>query len=270
MVHICFAARISDGLVLVESSWGNTINFSPDMKNTAYEILRKAKHGWQLCSIDGLAGFVFHYRIEDGVCFMVLCDQCYPKGLAFAFLEDVIRAFQEELKIEFGTYSVDYQSRIDTIEKPYYFIHFDRTIKKLKDEYKDSNSSKSLHRLNQSLYLVSGIMQQNIDDILLRGESLDTVRSKGDDLKIASRGFVEVAASLNMRVNLIRYAMVAITLMSILFSLRWLGCSVIDTLLLFAFAIAVVAISKAVRSSRRDGKGSSLSMQPVWNLANEA
>merc|ERR1719375_2130806 len=119
-------------------------------------------------------------------------------GLAFTFLEDVINAFHEELKREFGTFSIDYQSRVDTIEKPYYFIHFDRTLKKLVDEYKDSNSSKSLHRLNQSLYLVSGIMQQNIDDILLRGECLDTVRRKGDDLKIASRGFFGVAASLNM------------------------------------------------------------------------
>lgn len=243
------------------------INFSSDLKNTAYEILKKAKYGWQLCSIDGLGGFVFHYRIEDGVCFMVLCDQCYPKGLAFAFLEDVIRAFQEELKIEFGTYSVDYQSRIDTIEKPYHFIHFDRTIKKLKDEYKDSNSSKSLHRLNQSLSLVSGIMQQNIDDILLRGESLDTVRRKGDDLKIASKGFLGVAASLSTQVNLIKYAMVAIILICILFTLRWLDCSAIDIILCFAFAIAAVALGKAVKSSR---KGSALSMQPVWNLANEA
>merc|ERR1719379_2052645 len=101
---------------------------------------------------------------------MVLCDQCYPMGLAFTFLEDVINAFHEELKREFGTFSIDYQSRVDTIEKPYYFIHFDRTIKKLRDEYRDSNSSRSLHRLNQSLHQVSGIMQQNLDYLLLRGD----------------------------------------------------------------------------------------------------
>lgn len=269
MVHICFAARVSDGLVLFESTWGNTRNwkFSVDLKSTAYEVLKKAKYGLQLCSVDGLGGFVFHYRIEAGVCYMVLCDQCYPKGLAFAFLEDVISAFQEELKREFGTFSVDYQSRIDIIEKPYYFIHFDRTIKKLKDEYKDSNSSRSLHRLNQSLYLVSGIMQQNIDDILIRGESLDWVERQGDDLKIASKGFAGVAASLNVQAMLLRFGVIAVILIDILL-VYW--CSTASLSIGFALTVVVIALAVASQTSRCTGKTSSLSMQPVWNLANEA
>lgn len=273
MVHVCFAARISDGLVLVESTCGNMMYFSPDLKNTAYEILKKAKYGWQLCSIDGLGAHAFHYRIEDGVCYMVLCDQCYPKGLAFGFLEDFLRAFQEELKVEFGTFSVDYQSRIDTIEKPYHFIRFDRTIKKLQDEYKDSNSSRSLHRLNQSLHMVSGIMQQSIDDILLRGESLDAVRRKGDDLKIASKGFARVAASLKqatmMRSDVVAVIFTCILLISIA---RLLGCSLVHAILGFATAaLAVTALAAIVRSSRRAGKSiNAVCMDPVWNLANEA
>jgi vesicle transport protein SEC22 len=268
MVQVCFAARISDGLVLVESSWGN--NFSPDLKNTAYEILRNAKYGWQLCSINGLGGFAFHYRIDDGVCYMVLCEQCYPKGLAFAFLDDVMTAFQEELKIEFGTYSVDYQSRIDTIEKPYHFIHFDRKIKKLKDEYKDSNSSKSLHRLNQSLYMVSGIMQQSIDDVLLRGDNLDTVTRKGDDLKIASRGFAGVAASLNANSHLRIFMGMTLLCILLIFSVKCLGFNFMHLVLCSACAIVVVAVVNAVRSSKSAAKSAALSMQPVWNLANEA
>merc|ERR1719394_1705719 len=114
----------------------------------------------------------------DGVCFMSLFDKGYPKNLAFAFLEDVHRLFQEELKREFGTGSVDYRSHIETIDKPYYFIKFDRQITKKKTEYRDPKSSKALGRLNDSLNDVSSIMRQNIDEILQRGENLEEVGSK--------------------------------------------------------------------------------------------
>merc|ERR1719191_824677 len=102
---------------------------------------------------------------------MALFDKAYPKNLSFAFLDDIQRLFQEELKREFGTGSVDYRSHIETIEKPYYFIKFDRQITKKKNEYKDPSSTKSLNRLNENLTEVSSIMRQNIDDILSRGEN---------------------------------------------------------------------------------------------------
>ena len=89
---------------------------------------------------------------------MVLTDGSYPKKLAFAFLEDISRLFNgelllamfnqcyeidtpilltylfiipflEELKREFGTQvGVDYRSQIECIDKPYYFIKFERQI----------------------------------------------------------------------------------------------------------------------------------------------
>jgi vesicle transport protein SEC22 len=203
---------------------------------------------------------------------MALCDQCYPKGLAFAFLGDVIWAFQEELKREFGTFSIDYQSRIDTIEKPYYFIHFDRTIKKLRDEYRDSNSSRSLHRLNHSLCQVAGIMHQNIDDLLLRGENLSTVTKKGDDLKVASKGFVWTAASLNMQAMMMKYRALAMILICIMlvFALRWSGFNGMLTMMGFVLASATLAAVTVLRRSGKNVASPAKLMQCQWNLANEA
>merc|ERR1712151_922138 len=114
---------------------------------------------------------------------MALFDNSYPKNLSFAFIEEIHRLFQEELKREFGTGSVDYRSHIETIEKPYYFIKFDRQITKKKAEYRDPKSSKALGRLNEGLTEVSTIMRQNIDEILKRGENLDSVGRKANDLK---------------------------------------------------------------------------------------
>merc|ERR1719345_685287 len=171
-----------DGLILVET-WDDVNNITATMKSQAKQLLKKLKDGPARCSIDGAGEFVFHYTIEDGVCYMGLWDKNYPKKLAFAFLEDIHKTFQEELKREFGTGSVDYRSHIETIEKPYYFIKFDRQITKKKAEYRDPNSSKALGRLNEHLTEVSGIMRQSFDEVILRGENLEEVGKKANALK---------------------------------------------------------------------------------------
>merc|ERR1719230_1354467 len=158
----------------------------------------------------GAGDFIFHYKMEDGVCYMALFDTSYPKNLAFAFLEEIHRLFQEELKREFGTGSVDYRSHIETIEKPYYFIKFDRQITKKKAEYKDPSSSKALTRLNENLTEVSSIMRQNIDDILHRGDSLDSMSDKARDLRDTSKQFKDTTRMLSFNVLLQKYGVWAV------------------------------------------------------------
>lgn len=207
MVHLTLIARVLDGLILVET-WDNMNQSLTPFKTQAKQLLKKLNNGPQKCTIDVSGGNVFHYTIEDGVVYMCLCDTSYPKKLAFAFLEDVHRSFLEELKREFGTQSVDYRSRVETIEKPYYFIKFDRVIQKKKVDYRDPNSSKALSKLNESLTEVSQIMRQNIDDMLRRGESLDEVGRKASDLKFASKEFKGMTNMLMIQALLKQYGVI--------------------------------------------------------------
>eukprot|EP00929_Paragymnodinium_shiwhaense_P010669 TRINITY_DN115526_c0_g1_i1.p2 TRINITY_DN115526_c0_g1~~TRINITY_DN115526_c0_g1_i1.p2 ORF type:complete len:226 (-),score=82.85 TRINITY_DN115526_c0_g1_i1:131-808(-) len=188
MAHVTFIARSMDGLILVET-WDDTNKVSQQLKTQAKQLLRKLHNMPPRCSVEASGGLVFHYKMEDGVCYMALFDMAYPKNLAFAFIEEIHRLFQEELKREFGTGSVDYRSHIETIEKPYYFIKFDRQITKKKAEYRDPQSSKALSRLNENLTEVSTIMRQNIEEILHRGENLEAVGKKAEGLKNASAEF---------------------------------------------------------------------------------
>merc|ERR1719230_2092953 len=164
----------------------------------------------------GAGEFVFHYTMVEGVCYMALFDRGYPKNLAFAFLEDIHRLFQEELKREYGTSSVDYRSRIETIEKPYYFIKFDRQITKKKAEYRDPKSSKALSKLNDNLTEVSSIMRQNIDEILHRGENLEDVGKKAVSLKNYSQDFSSVTRMLSFQTMVQKYGVPAVIILVIL------------------------------------------------------
>eukprot|EP00439_Symbiodinium_sp_Y106_P034692 s713_g4.t1 len=143
MAHVTFIARSLDGLILVET-WDDSNKVSKQIKDQAKQLLRKLHNMPPRCSVEGAGEFVFHYTMENGVCYMALFDKGYPKNLAFCFLEDIHMLFQQELQREFGTGSVDYRSHIETIEKPYYFIKFDRQITKKNTEYRDPKSSKAL------------------------------------------------------------------------------------------------------------------------------
>merc|ERR1740130_1756531 len=205
MAHVTFIARTMDGLVLVET-WDDTNKVSTQLKTQAKQLLKKLHNMPPRCSVEAAGDFIFHYKMEDGVCYMALFDKGYPKNLAFSFLEDIHRLFQEELKREFGTGSVDYRSHIETIEKPYYFIKFDRQITKKKAEYRDPSSSKALSRLNENLTEVSSIMRQNIDEILHRGENLEEVGRKANSLKDASKEFKGMTRMLSFQTMVQKYA----------------------------------------------------------------
>merc|ERR1719321_1578625 len=162
-------------------------------------------------TVEGAGDYNFHYVIKDGVCYLALFDKGYPKNMAFSFLEEIHKLFQEDLKREWGTAGgVDYRSHIETIEKPYYFIKFDRQITKKKGEYKDPSSTKALNRLNENLTEVSSIMRQNIDDILSRGENLDSVSDKARSLRDTSKQFKDTTRMLSFMTALQKYGVPAV------------------------------------------------------------
>eukprot|EP00928_Gymnodinium_smaydae_P091432 TRINITY_DN75141_c0_g1_i1.p2 TRINITY_DN75141_c0_g1~~TRINITY_DN75141_c0_g1_i1.p2 ORF type:complete len:225 (-),score=65.02 TRINITY_DN75141_c0_g1_i1:68-742(-) len=205
MAHVTFVARSMDGLILVET-WDDSNKVSPQLKSQAKQLLKRLKNMPPRCSVDAAGSSIFHYKMEDGVCYMAMFEKSYPKNLAFAFLDDIHRLFQEELKREFGTGSVDYRSHIETIEKPYYFIKFDRQITKKKAEYRDPSSSKALSRLSENLTEVSSIMRQNIDEILQRGEALEDVGDKAAKLKVASKDFKGMTRMLSFQTMVQKFA----------------------------------------------------------------
>jgi len=215
-------ARQSDGLILVETWDDVTVSRQfQSLKSQAKQILKRLHSAPANCSIDS-ENYTFHYLSENGVCYMTLCDRSYPKKLAFSFLSEVRRSFEEELKREFGTHSVDYRSLIETIEKPYYFIKFDRIIQRKKGDYKDPRSNRALSKLNESLSEVTDIMRKNIDEILTRGDNLDEVSRKAEDLKIHSSQFARSAKILRIQAMLQKYAPLIVGAVVVLLVLYYL------------------------------------------------
>jgi hypothetical protein len=148
MAHLVYVARPCDGLVLAEAREG-TSSVPEIVKSQVLKLLRSL-HGVATQRSIEVGGYMVHLACQDGVCFLALFNMVYPRNLAFAFLEEVAQSFQEELKRTFGTGSVDYRSRIDTICQPYYFMSFERQMSRLRAEYRDHKSGRALGRLDAS------------------------------------------------------------------------------------------------------------------------
>ncbi|KAJ1610555.1 vesicle transport protein [Cryptosporidium canis] len=207
MCEITFIGRARDGLILTETWDDLSSNRSlQSYKHQAKQILKTVgnDHGVDRCSVDS-GNYVFHYIVDDGIIYMTLSGKSYPKKLAFSFLDEIKRLFLEELRKEVSN-GDNFRGLINSIDKPYYFIKFDRIIQRCKSEYKDPNSNKSLQKLNDSLIEVTNIMRRNVDDILLRGEDLQDVERKANDLKFASLEFSRAAKRLSFHALIQKYA----------------------------------------------------------------
>ncbi|GIX64274.1 synaptobrevin family protein [Babesia caballi] len=198
MGDLTLICRASDGLPLVEeweerltpesigSNESDMSRVTQAMKMNARMICRKLPPNTPKCSI-AEGSMCYHYIVEDGICFMTVTYSDYPKKLAFLYLADVCAAFTNELSAQFGSQSL--YDTVNSISKPYGFMTFDRTIHKIKANFKDPNSNKALNMINNSLNEVTHIMRRNIDEILQRGENLEDIGRMADGLKAQTLKF---------------------------------------------------------------------------------
>ena len=181
--------RLSDGLPLTasiqqcENELGS--NFVDYQKQAKKIIKALSDRSPKKCSIES-EQYYFHYIIEFGACFLILCDKSFDKKLAFSFLQNLSEEFFNE-----------YGDKINSKNlRPYPFIEFDSYIQKTKKKFQDRRSSK-VNLLNTELNDIQRIMLENVQDILNRGEKLSDVDLKVQDLRNQSKVFEKNASELN-------------------------------------------------------------------------
>ncbi|XP_015177298.1 PREDICTED: vesicle-trafficking protein SEC22b [Polistes dominula] len=190
MVLLTMIARITDGLPLAatmqedEQSERSTLEY----QNQAKMLFRKL--GIQSptrCTIE-TGPYLFHYLIENEVCYLVLCERNYSKRIAYSYLEDIAQEFHAQ-----------YGKRVNTVARPYAFIEFDTYIQKAKKVFSDGRSRRNMNALNTQLQDVQRIMVQNIDDVLQRGTVLSELDTKTQNLSMLSQKYKKDATHLNSK-----------------------------------------------------------------------
>lgn len=183
-------ARIADGLPLAatmqedEQSGRSILEY----QNQAKMLFRKlGPQSPARCTIE-TGPYLFHYLIENEVCYLVLCERNYSKRVAYSYLEDIAQEFHSL-----------YGKRVNTVTRPYSFIEFNTYIQKAKKAFLDGRSRRNMNALNSQLQDVQRIMVQNIDDVLQRGTVLSELDTKTQNLSMLSQKYKKDAAHLNSK-----------------------------------------------------------------------
>ena len=128
--------------------------------------------------------------IANNVVYLVIAEKSYPRKLAFSYLDELSKEFEQS-----------YGAKVETVRKPYAFVGFgkgiapliplecteiihdtpflctDTFMSKTARLYQDSRTANAatshLDKLNDDLQDVTRIMTKNMEELLWRGDSLD-------------------------------------------------------------------------------------------------
>ncbi|KAJ8039481.1 Vesicle-trafficking protein SEC22b [Holothuria leucospilota] len=212
MVLMTMIARVADGLPLSASMQEHEQSGTSllEYQNQAKMIFRKLKkESPDRCSIQ-TGKYMFHYMIQTGICYLILCEQSFSKHMAFAYLQELHQEFYSQ-----------YGKKISTVSRPYPFIEFDTFMQKLKRTYNDKRGSSSLSNINSELQGVQRIMVQNIDDVMQRGVALSELDNKAQNLSTLSQKYSHDAKYLNLRSRNAKIAAVVTVIVLFLIFLRY-------------------------------------------------
>ncbi|TPX33777.1 hypothetical protein SmJEL517_g03417 [Synchytrium microbalum] len=194
MVKSTIIARVADGLPLAASMDDEETDDLFEYKQQAKDIFKRLSTDSDTrCSIES-GPYVFNYLIEVGVCYLTLCDRSYPKKLAFAYLEELQKEFQQL-----------HGHEVASVGRPYALARFDNVIQKLKKQYKDVRAQRNLNKLNDDLQDVTRIMTKNIQDVLGRGEQLNRMSNLSQNLAQESKKYLKDSKNLNLQLLYQKY-----------------------------------------------------------------
>lgn len=101
--------------------------------------------------------------------------------MAFAFLNELLKRFNA---------SYTHEEIISSASSsPYSLTDFNPTISRLMDEYTRNPPADPVKQAQQEIYGVKQIMVHNIDEIIRRGERLDLLIDKTDNMSHQARAF---------------------------------------------------------------------------------
>lgn len=109
MVLFTMIGRAEDGLVLTATLANDFLEY----QNQAKQLFKTLQADSPPQMTIETGNYVFHYLLDNRICYLCLCEKTFSKRLAFSFLEDIAIKFQ-----------VDYGQRLYTANRAYSFIEF--------------------------------------------------------------------------------------------------------------------------------------------------
>jgi len=128
---------------------------------------------------------IFHYSVNDQITFLCMADEEFGRRIPFAYLEDLKNRFQST-----------YHDRAKNAIANSLNEDFSKVMQNLMAYYSNSKNSDNITRLKGEVDEVKQVMVQNIERVLERGERIELLVDKTDNLSSSAFKFKKSSTQL--------------------------------------------------------------------------
>ncbi|XP_021923534.1 vesicle-associated membrane protein 7 isoform X2 [Zootermopsis nevadensis] len=129
--------------------------------------------------------YLFHYICENRIIYMCITDDEFERSRAFLFLNEIKQRFQTA-----------YGSRADTALAYAMHTEFSQVLANEMKHYSESQEIDTISRVHGELDELKNIMVKNIDNVAMRGERLELLVNKTENLSASSVTFRKTSRNL--------------------------------------------------------------------------
>ena len=125
------------------------------------------------------------WTTADGISATAITDNEYPEKAAYILLNNLILDFREYFAADPSVY----ENAVTDLNGKLPYPNLAPMFKK----WQDPHEADKLMKVEKELFEVKEIMHQNLNDVLKRGENLDTLMARSKDLSTVSVDFYKKA-----------------------------------------------------------------------------
>jgi len=127
----------------------------------------------------------FHYIVSEGITYLCIADENFGRRIPFAYLDDIRERFKSQ-----------YRERAKATIPMAMQSDFSRVLLKQMEFYSNNTNADRILQLRKDLSDVKDIMVSNIDKIIDRGQKIDILVDKTENLTAESVTFKKKAVEL--------------------------------------------------------------------------
>jgi len=128
---------------------------------------------------------IFHYIVEEGITYLCMADEEFGRRVPFAFLEDIKNRFKAAYG-DRGRTALAYGMNAD----------FSRVLQNQMDYYSSNPNADKINRVKGEIDEVKTVMVQNIERVLERGERIELLVDRTENLNQAAFKFKKQSTQL--------------------------------------------------------------------------
>jgi len=162
--------------------------------------------------------YLFHYVAENGLVYMCMADEDFGRRVPFAFLEDIKNRFKSA-----------YGDRGRTAMAYGMNEEFSRVLARQMDFYSNNPGADRINQVQGEIAAVKDVMVHNIEKVLERGERMELLVDKTDNLNQQSSQFKKKSTQLKRAMwwkNTKLMILLIFIVLIILFFIIWIACGI--------------------------------------------